>query len=165
MKMLAALTLSAGLVIISINQRTDAAFVIAQNGSTLSQAWLDGNGFTSFQWLRAEDRGKLHSSVVYTEVKQNTLKIYNTYQRDPMGKNARCGGLGCDLNKGQLVGTLNFESRGGTFTVRSASGNTAYLKGARCRLTQNFMQTLECTSNQNPANTNMTSIFLFVPGT
>jgi hypothetical protein len=75
--------------------------------SSLSQTWSNANKtFVLFSWSRAEDNREIYSSALYTEVSQNTLKIYNTYKLEPFGKNARCGGLGCDLGQGQLVGTL-----------------------------------------------------------
>ncbi|MBE9009140.1 hypothetical protein IQ250_02850 [Pseudanabaenaceae cyanobacterium LEGE 13415] len=146
---------------------TNAPLVSAQQSNrTLRQAWSDANGFVSFGWLRAEDGGEIYSSAVYVEVKQNTLNIYNTYKLDPFGKNARCGGLGCDLGKGQVVGTLNFEPQGSQFIVRNASGQASFLKGARCRVAEGYVKVLECTSTQNPASrAGMSSIFRFTPGT
>lgn len=152
---------------IGVSYATNAPFVSAQqNNRTLREAWSDANGFTSFDWVRAEDGGEVYSSAVYVDIKQNTLNIYNTYKLDPFGKYARCGGLGCDLGKGQVVGILNFESQGSQFIVRNASGQVSFLKGARCRISERHVKVLECTSTQNPASrADIFSIFRFTPGT
>jgi hypothetical protein len=98
------------------------------------------------------------------QIKQNTLNIYNTYKLDPFGKNARCGGLGCDLGKGALVATLKFEPKGSSFIVREASGKAGFLTGARCRIVDGYAPVLECASNKSPASSNMQSVFRFAPG-
>lgn len=142
---------------------TSSAF--AQQGNrSLSQAWSDANkAFVSFSWSRAEDNQEIYSSALHTEISQNTLSIYNTHKLDPFGKNARCGGLGCDLGKGQLVATLKFEPKGNRFIVREASSKAGFLTGAQCRLVAGYMVVLECTSNKSPASSNMPSIFRFTP--
>jgi hypothetical protein len=150
-----------GLIIIATTQ----SVLAQQSNLTLSETWEDGKGFTSFEWLRAENKRELYSSAVYIEVNRNTLNIYNTYKLDPFGKYARCGGLGCDLGRGGLVTTLNFESRGNLFTVQSATGKAGFLKGAQCRIMRSYLKILECISFQNPAGVNMSSIFRFSPGT
>jgi hypothetical protein len=136
-----------------------------QRSESLGQAWSDGNkNFTLYSWLRAEDESEIYSSPVYTEINQNTLNVHNTYRLDPFGKNARCGGLGCDLGKGQLIATLRFDSKGDSFLIKEASGNAAFLKGSQCRLIRGYVQVLECTSTQNPSGSKMPSIFRFSPG-
>lgn len=152
-----------GLIVITINQSVFAQ----QSNLSLSKAWEDGNGFTSFEWLSAKDNETIYSSAVYTEVNQNTLSIYNTYNRAPLGQYARCGGLGCDLGKGQLVATVKFERKGSGFIVREASSKAGFLVGAQCRLVDSYMVILECKSNKSPAigTVNIPSIFRFAPGT
>ena len=136
-----------------------------QKNRSLSQVWSDANkNFVSFKWLRAEDDREIYSSALYTEISQNTLNIYNTYKLDPFGKNARCGGLGCDLGKGQMVGTLKFEPQGGRLIVREASGKAKFLAGAQCSVIGEYWLVLECRSNRSPNSGNMLSIFRFSPG-
>lgn len=82
-----------------------------------------------------------------------------------MGKYSRCGGLGCDLGKGQLIAALNFESRGNVLIIQSATGKAAFLNGARCKLVESDLKILECTSKQNPnPDAKIPSIFRFTPG-
>jgi hypothetical protein len=147
------------------NSITSPAFA-QQRNSSLSEVWGDANkGFVSFSWLRAEDNREIYSSALYTEISQNTLSIYNTYKLEPFGKNARCGGLGCDLGKGQLVGSLKFDPKGSRFIVREASGKAGFLAGAQCRVVESYMKVLECLSSKTPASSDMPSIFRFAPGT
>ncbi|AMA08913.1 hypothetical protein [Picosynechococcus sp. PCC 73109] len=136
-----------------------------QKAFVLQEAWGFSRGFASFDWLRAEDKETIYSSAVYTEINRNTLAVYNTYKQDPFGKYARCGGLGCDLGKGQLIATLNFESRGNLLIVQSATGKAAFLNGALCKLVESYLTVLECTSKQNPnPDAKIPSIFRFAPG-
>ncbi len=143
---------------------TSPAFA-QQRNSSLIQAWSDANKtFVSFSWLRAEDNQEIYSSALYTEISQNTLSIYNTYKLEPFGKNARCGGLGCDLGKGQLVGSLKFEPKGSRFIVHEASGKAGFMVGAQCSVVDSYALVLECVSSKTPASSNMPSIFRFSPG-
>lgn len=154
------------LIIMGFSQELNTSLVSAQQKNlTLSDAWTDGNGFTLFNWLRSEGAGIIYSSAVYIEVKQNTLTVYNTYKLDPFGRYARCGGLGCDLGKGQLISILNFVYQDNLFIVKSASGKAKFLQGAQCRVLKDYMKFLECKSTQNPTpNTSTSSIFRFAPG-
>ena len=147
-------------------QNSSTSFVLAQpNNSDISQAWSSAKKtFVSFSWLRAEDKREIYSSALYTEINQNTLSIYNTHKLEPFGKNARCGGLGCDQGKGEMIGTLKFEPNRNRFIVREASGKAGFLKGAQCQIVDDYMLVLECTSNKSPATINMPSIFRFSPG-
>lgn len=159
------LTVVSLFLMLGIGQTVNVLSVQAQQRSnTLNQTWTDGNGFTSVSWSFVEDGEEIYSSAVYTEINQNTLNIYNTYQLDPFGKYARCGGLGCDLGKGQLIATLKFESKGSSFVVKEASGNASFLKGSQCKLVESYLKVLECTSTQNPSGNRMPSIFRFSPG-
>jgi hypothetical protein len=154
------------LLVIGVIQGTIISPVSAQQtNKSLSQVWGDANkAFISFSWLRAEDDREIYSSALYTEISQNTVSIYNTYRLEPFGKSARCGGLGCDLGKGQLVGTLKFEPKGNRFIVREASGKAGFLAGAQCGVIEGYALILECTSSKTPASSNMPSIFRFAPG-
>lgn len=154
------------ILFVSLTIFAPSQLVFAQRKDlTLQEAWGFTRGFTSFDWLRAEDKKTIYSSVVYTEINQRTLKVHSTYKQDPFGKSSRCSGLGCDLSKGQLIATLNFESRGNLLIVQSATGKAAFLNGARCKLVESNINFLECTSKQNPNSAaKIPSIFRFAPG-
>lgn len=142
--------------------RQEAQIAQAQ---TLETVWTDATGFAYFDWLRAEDNRELYSSSLYLSVSGNTLSIYNTYNAEPLGRLARCGGLGCDLGTGSLVATLEFVQQGSNlFTVQSASSRASFLQGAQCRIVGNVLQALECFSEQGPS-ADMPSVFRFSPGT
>lgn len=154
------------LVVVGLTQGMIISPTLAQQkNNSLSQVWKDANKtFVSFDWLRAENNTVIYSSALYTEISQNTLSIYNTYKLEPFGKSVRCGGLGCDLGKGQLVGTLKFEPQGNRFIVREASGKAGFLTGAQCSVKDSYALILECISSKTPASSNMPSIFRFAPG-
>lgn len=139
-----------------------------QRSSSLASRWSNAatTAFMRFTWRRIEGDATLYSSDLSTELTGNTLRIFNAYKRDPFGKYARCGGLGCDLARGQLVSTISFESSGGAFIVRSASGSASFLTGSQCMLRGvRDMQELVCRSSKTPASVAMPSIFVFSPGT
>jgi hypothetical protein len=139
--------------------------VTQQTDLTLEAAWAN-RGFTAFSWIRMDDSHSLYNGTVYTEVTGNTLSIYNSYLRSPLGQLARCGGLGCDLGKGALIATLEVEPQGNSFIVKSASGSASFLQGAVCNVLQtDYPPVLECISNQSPAFSNIPSRFRFSPGT
>ena len=134
--------------------------------ATLEQRWTDGQGFATYTWMRAEDRGDLYSSDIVIRVSGNRATFFNTFKVAPFGKYARCGGLGCDLGVGQQIAQLDFTQRGEHFVVMRASGGLAFLLGSDCHLKQSYLRTLECQSAKNPAGVNnMPSIYKFEPGT
>jgi hypothetical protein len=140
--------------------------IAQQRTSTLESAWTDGTGFTSYIWSRATDGGSLYSSSIYTVVSGNTLSIYNTYMSEPLGQFARCGGLGCDLGRGELVATIEFASQAnGSFVVQSASSRASFLQDAQCRIIGEHMKSLECRAPHGPSVQNLPSTFTFIPGT
>jgi hypothetical protein len=140
--------------------------IAQQRTSTLESAWTDGTGFTSYTWSRASDGGSFYSSSIYTVVSGNTLSIYNTYMSEPLGQFARCGGLGCDLERGELVATIEFAYQSSnTFVVQSASPRASFLQDAQCRITGEYMKVLECSAPRGPSVQNLPSIYTFVPGT
>jgi hypothetical protein len=136
--------------------------------STLTSSWSNAGStaFMRFTWRRIDGNTALYSSDLATELTGNTLRLFNTYKRDPFGKYARCGGLGCDLGRGQLLSTISFEPRGGLFIVRNASGTASFLTGAQCTLRgTRDMQELVCRTSQTPTSVAMPSAFIFSPGT
>ena len=78
------------------------------NSATLEQRWTDGQGFATYTWMRAEDRGNLYSSDIVIRVSGNRATFFNTFKVAPFGKYARCGGLDCDLGVGQQIAQLDF---------------------------------------------------------
>ena len=137
---------------------------VAQN-QTLQDSWTDAPGFASFTWARDEDGREIYSSAVYLTLSDNQLSIYNTYNAAPLGHLARCGGLGCDLGRGQLLATIEVVKQGQhLFTVMSTSDKASFLQGAQCRIDESYLQVFECFSLRGP-NLEMPSVFMFSPGT
>ncbi len=154
----AALLLSCGLEVKA--QRLQ----VAQN-QTLQDSWADAPGFASFTWIRDEDGGEMYSSTVYLSLSGNNLDIYNTYNAAPLGHLARCGDLGCDLERGQLLANLEVVKQDqNLFTVKSTSDKVSFLQGAQCRIDESYLQVFECFSLRGP-NSEMPSVFTFSPGT
>lgn len=132
---------------------------------TLETGWGDGSGFAYYTWLRSEDDREPYSSAVYLSLSGNSLSIYNTYNAAPLGHLTRCGGLGCDLGKGQLLATLEVVPQGSNrYTVVSTSQKTSFLQGAQCRVAESYMQVFECFSSSGPS-ADLPGIFRFSPGT
>ena len=122
--------LSAVLLLCGVSDATAQGVPLAQ-ARTLEAGWVDSSGFTSFAWLRSDDNRELYSSAVYLSLSGNKLSIYNTYNAAPLGQLARCGGLGCDLGKGQLLATLEVVPQGSNrYLVTNASQKASFLQGA-----------------------------------
>lgn len=137
---------------------------VAQS-QTLQDNWGNATGFASFVWSRSEDGGEIYASTVYLSLSGNKLSIYNTYNAAPLGHLARCGGLGCDLGKGQLLANLEVVKQGqNLFTVTSTSDKVSFLQGAQCRIEESYLQVFKCFSLRGP-NSDMPSVFTFSPGT
>ena len=151
------------LLIATLDSRAQE-MLVAQT-QTLESTWTDGYGFTNFTWLRSDDNRELYSSTVYLSLSGNSLDIYNTYSAAPLGHLARCGGLGCDLGKGQLLASVEFtQQNDGTYFVTSASDKADFLQGASCAVNESFLPVLECFSSRGPG-ADISSIFRFLPGT
>lgn len=164
MKNIVASVLSAAFLLISASGVGSQEVSLAQ-AQTLETDWADGPGFASYAWLRAEDNRELYSSAVYLSLSGNSLSIYNTYNAEPLGHSARCGGLGCDLGKGQLLATIEVMPQGGNrYSVVTASQKASFLQGAQCRVAESYLQVFECFSSSGP-NVDLPSAFRFSPGT
>jgi hypothetical protein len=108
-------------------------------------------GFVSYEWLRPEDNEILYESVVFTVSRDNNLCIYQAVQQDPFGSLARCGGLGWDLEQGELVAVLEFtQNSDGTLLIQSASGSGSFIRGAVCQVDDSYFPILVCRSPQSP---------------
>ena len=156
--------LSAAFLLIGTSSARAQGVPLAQS-QTLETVWADGSGFASYEWFRTEDEGELYASAVYLSLSDNSLSIYNTYNAAPLGHSARCGGLGCDLGKGQLLATLEVVSQGSNrYTVVNTSEKTSFLQGAQCRVAGSYFQFFECFSLSGPS-ADLPSTFRFSPGT
>ena len=156
--------LSAAFLLIGTSSARAQGMPLAQ-AQTLETVWADGSGFANYAWLRTEDDGELYSSAVYLSLSGNSLSIYNTYNAAPLGQLARCGGLGCDLGKGQLLATLEVMPQGDNrYTVVSASQKASFLQGAQCRVAGSYFYFFECFSPRGPIG-DFISTFRFTPGT
>ena len=164
MRKIAISILSAALLLICTLEVKAQGRQVAQ-GQTLQDIWADAAGFASFTWARDVDGSEIYSSAVYLSLSDNQLSIYNTYNTAPLGHLARCGGLGCDLGRGQLLANLEVARQGqNLFTVTSTSDKASFLQGAQCRIDEGYLQVLKCSSLRGP-NSEMPSIFTFSPGT
>lgn len=132
---------------------------------SLPDFWT-GQGFAFLQWLRVEDESVLYRSEVFMTTDSNQLNVYNTFKKEPFGSLARCGGLGCDLEQGNLVATLTFASgQNGTLLVSAATGSARFMQGARCQIEQSYLPVLTCYTEQGPNSINVPSMIRFSPGT
>lgn len=164
MKNIVISVLSAGFLLMGTSGARAQGVLLAQ-ARTLETGWTDGAGFANYAWLRTEDEGELYASAVYLSLSGNSLSIYNTYNAAPLGQLARCGGLGCDLGKGQLLATLEVVPQGNNrYTVTSASQKASFLQGAQCRVVEDYMQVFECFASSGPM-ADLPSTFRFSPGT
>lgn len=164
MKNIVISVLSTAFLLIGTSGARAQGVTLAQ-AQTLETVWADGSGFANYVWLRTEDEGELYSSAVYLSLSGNSLSIYNTYNAAPLGHSARCGGLGCDLGKGQLLATLEVVPQGSNrYTVINTSEKTSFLQGAQCKVTGSYFQFFECFSPSGPS-ADLPSTFRFTPGT
>ncbi len=164
MKRIVISILSVGLLLSHTLDAKSQRTQVAQT-QTLETNWSDAPGFADFTWHRAEDDGEVYSSVVYLSLSGNKLSIYNTYNAAPLGHLARCGGLGCDLGTGQLLGILEVTQQDrNLFIVTNASDKTSFLQGAQCRVEESYLQVFECFSLRGP-DAEVPSVFRFSPGT
>lgn len=164
MKNIAISVLSAAFLLMGTSGARAQEVPLAQS-QTLETAWAYDSGFANYAWLRTEDEGELYSSAVYLSLSGNSINIYNTYNAAPLGHSARCGGLGCDLGKGQLLATIEVAPQGGNrYSVVAASQKASFLQGAQCRVAGSFPQVFECFSSSGPS-ADLPSIFRFSPGT
>lgn len=139
------------------SDKTQYANNVCESGSLSQEPGLEddlrANGFFSYTWLRPEDREPLYKSAVFAVSKGNKLCVYESVHQDPFGSLARCGGLGCDLKKGELVAILEFKpNTDGTLLVQSATGSTSFMRGAVCQVDKSYLPKLVCRPSQSPAS-------------
>ncbi|MFN6564216.1 MAG: hypothetical protein RMY28_031105 [Nostoc sp. ChiSLP01] len=113
---------------------------------------LGSQGFISYQWLRPGNKEPLYQSTLFMTSKGNKLCLYQSAYQDPFGSLALCGGLGCDLKRGELVSILEFKpSNDGKLVVHSTTGSASFLRGAVCQIDADYVPTLVCRSSQSPS--------------
>ena len=164
MKNIVISVLSAAFLLVGTSGARAQGVPLAQ-AQTLETDWAISSSFADYKWLRTEDEEEFYSSAVYLSLSGNSLSIYNSYKAAPLGQQARCGGFGCDLGKGQLLATLEVIPQGNKrYTVASASQKASFLQGAQCRLAGSHFYFFECFSSRGPIG-DTPSTFRFTPGT
>ena len=160
-----AISILSAMLLLSCSLAVQAQRLQVAQSQTLQDNWTNATGFASFTWSRNEDGNEIYASTVYLSLSGNQLSIYNSYNIAPLGHLARCGGLGCDLGRGQLLANLEVTKQGqNLFTVTSTSDNVSFLQGAQCRIEESYLQVFDCFSLRGP-NSEMPSVFTFSPGT
>ncbi|ACB54595.1 hypothetical protein cce_5249 (plasmid) [Crocosphaera subtropica ATCC 51142] len=97
-------------------------------------------------------------SIVYLEPIGNSLNIYNSYVKKPLGQLAGCNTHYCDRAKASLIGRLNFKEQGNQWIVTEASGQTRILfDNARCEIYRKS-KTLICKGFYKVENYPMTPV-------
>lgn len=134
---------------------------------TIEGRWKSGNGsgFIHYRWSRQEDSQTVYESILAGRFSVNSIYLYSTANRYPIGEFARCGGLGCDLEVGKLLGLLIFTKQGDILHVHSGTMSLNFLTGAQCVLTERPLPTLKCYSLKTPVGIAMPSMFEFSSGT
>lgn len=138
------------------NSSTQVTNDACESGSLTQEPGLEDDllgfdGFYSYSWQRSDNERPLYQSAVFALSRGNKLCIYQTVQQDPFGSLALCGGLGCDLDRGELIAALEFEpSADGTLIVESTTGLASFMRGAVCQVDASYLPTLVCRSSQSP---------------
>lgn len=124
-------------------------------------------GFAYYDWLRLEDEKSLHSIPVYLIINGNRMCIYQTLSRAPLGSQARCGGLGCNLKPSELISVVGFSNNSnGEVVIDYADGPGAFMRGAICQIDQSYLAVMTCNVPRSPSGTiDGESMVRFSPGT
>ncbi|MBE9068411.1 hypothetical protein IQ260_17300 [Leptolyngbya cf. ectocarpi LEGE 11479] len=113
-----------------------------------------GGAFATYDWLRAEDGKALHSIPVYLITRGNQMCIYQTLSRAPLGSQALCGGLGCDLKPSELISVMGFSNNSnGEIVVDYADGPGSFMRGATCQIDQSYLPVMTCDVPRSPSGT------------
>jgi hypothetical protein len=137
----------------------------AAAASPATSADLPLNGYYIYQLGRAGESSELYRSVVFLDSSGTNLSIYRTYQIDPLGRNSRCGGLGCDLEKKGLAGVISFSMVPSGLRVVKATGSADFLLNAFCVVKDGPLGALlACKADRFPGNKVMKTVVLFSPG-
>ena len=85
-----------------------SSFILSMIGvAAVAKPLLPITGFYTYLLGRAEDNKVLYKSIIFLEPEEEKISIYRAIGKDPLGRYTRCGGLGCDLEKQDLIGTIN----------------------------------------------------------
>ena len=123
------------------------------------------NGYYTYEIRRSEGKRVLHSSPLLLKSSGLELSIFRTIEVDPLGRNWRCGGLGCDRKAHDKIGTLLFRKDSDRLKVVKANGSAKFLSGSSCRLINGPLgERLGCQSSNAPWSDNFESFTLFSPG-
>jgi hypothetical protein len=104
--------------------------------------YLSKGIFTNTLWAEQDDKDKSRYS------------FYATYPQHALGKGSGCGGHGCNLTKGVLVGSFNAEfvktlKNGGIYKIKNSKGDMTLLENRLCTWREHGLNSLEC-SAQTP---------------
>jgi hypothetical protein len=152
-----------------LNDNTQSTNDVCEGGSLSQEPGIEddlgSHGFISYQWLRPEDKEPLYQSTLFMTTNGNIMCLYQSAYKDPFGSLARCGGLGCDLNRGELVSILEFkQNTDGKLVVHSPTGSASFLRGAVCQVDADYVPTLVCRSSQSPSpEVQGDAIIIFAP--
>lgn len=132
----------------------------------LQSEWNFGSGgFATYNWSRPGGERPAYSKPVYLVVRGNLMCIHQTLSRAPFGSQYRCGGLGCDLKRGELISVIGFtDSSEGELIVDSADGAAAFMRGAVCTIETSYLPVMTCNVSRNPVPTlDEESVITFAP--
>jgi hypothetical protein len=124
-------------------------------------------GYYQYYVGRAEDNKVLYQSTVFLKPVGEKVSIYRTVKKDPLGKFIRCGGLGCDLEKHDLIGTLNIKNSSSGLRVVRATGSSKFLLNSICSYQEGPNDySLLCRSKILPMDGGVTgdAVVAFIPG-
>lgn len=118
--------------------------------------YLGLGGYYGYSLMRSDNTegSTLYRSVIYLEPQGNQIHFYRPDVRDPFGGNARCGGLGCDLEVGDSLGAITLTPITGGWIVDSATGITTFMQNAECAfITGGLGFEIECFLQTGPGST------------
>ncbi|NER81882.1 MAG: hypothetical protein F6K42_20420 [Leptolyngbya sp. SIO1D8] len=143
-----------------INDACESGSLAQEPG--LEDDLLGFDGFYSYSWQLPENERPIYQNAVFVLSRGNNLCVYQTVQLDPFGSLALCGGLGCDLEKGELIAELEFTPNAdGTLLVQSTTGLASFMRGAVCQVDASYLPTLVCRSPQSPNSQVQGDVIIF----
>ena len=143
-----------------------SSFVLSVIGvAAVANPLLPITGYYTYLLGRAEDNKVLYKSIVFLEPEGEKISIYRAIGKDPLGRYTRCGGLGCDLEKQDLIGTVNITNSSSGLRVVAATGASKFLLNSTCSAKEDrFATSLFCRSKTLPNGQAMNTVVAFIPG-